>query len=462
MRLEYKSILDVFFSNFTVLLFGIIQAFILPNIMGPEEYGYWALYILYFSYAGILIFGFNDGFYLKYGGVNYNNLDKNLFSAYNKLLLIYLSFAYFVWILVLDTLNLPIKLYYFYIFVGLEIALTNYKGYFILLNQATSRFSIYSVGNILQKLMVTSMALYMLISDKANVFFVISASIIGSIISILYYIRYSIDIFYSKTTFDYRLIYNVIDNIKSGSLLTIYGISGMLMAGFSRFFVEYKFGIIELGYYSFVFSISVLFTQMIYACSLVFFPTFRRLNVTTAKEILAKIDYGIIVLSGIILLSYYPIRFCLEIFFPKYIQAMGYLLFLFPIIICQSRMSIVYGTIYKVFRLERLMVINVFLSLLFSVSITVFLYYMINIKEVIAFGTYLGYLFWVLCSEYFYAAKENLKFKILSLDVVLSAFYLLVNFTFGFTIISFSTMFLIVLIGMYLNKNKIIEIYTNI
>lgn len=459
MRAEFKSIVNVFFSNSLVLFFGIIQSFILPQILGPDEYGYWALFLLYSGYAGLLIFGFNDGFYLKYGGISYEKLNKSIFSAYNIILLSYLVLMFSIWILVLKNINLSFRYIYLYVCIGIEVALLNYKGYFILLNQATARFSIYSLGNIIQKLIITCVAAYIFFYDYKNVFYVIAASILGNLLSIIFYLYCSFDIICSKPIFNKILVKNVEDNIKAGSILTFYSVSGMLMNGFGRFFIQFNLGTLELGYYSFIFSISVLFTQIVYACSLVFFPMFRRLEVAATKTILRRIDEGLIIFSGIILLFYYPIGCFLNMFFPKYSEAMCYLAFLFPIIICQSRMSLVYGTLYKVFRFEKLMFFNVLISLIFSVLITILLYHITNAKEMIAFGTYLGYLFWVILSKYIYSRKENKKSFLLTEDIVLSGIYLIINFQFGFTLLSFFFMSIVVLASLALNINKIKSIF---
>ena len=54
---------------------------VVPKLIGIEEYGYWQLYLFYSSYIGFLHFGWNDGIYLKYGGKEYNDLDKRLFFS---------------------------------------------------------------------------------------------------------------------------------------------------------------------------------------------------------------------------------------------------------------------------------------------------------------------------------------------------------------------------------------------
>ena len=68
------------FSNFVSLIASALVILIIPKLIGVEEYGYWQLYLFYSSYVGFLHFGWNDGIYLRFGGEDYNNLDKNLFN----------------------------------------------------------------------------------------------------------------------------------------------------------------------------------------------------------------------------------------------------------------------------------------------------------------------------------------------------------------------------------------------
>ena len=70
----------VVLSNLLTVIVSSLVVLILPKIMGVEEYGYWQLYIFYLSYAGFVHLGWVDGIYLRYGGLEYDELDKEKFS----------------------------------------------------------------------------------------------------------------------------------------------------------------------------------------------------------------------------------------------------------------------------------------------------------------------------------------------------------------------------------------------
>ncbi len=66
-------------SNMISVVISALVTLVVPKLIGIEEYGYWQLYLFYSSYIGFLHFGWNDGIYLKYGGKEYNDLDKGYF-----------------------------------------------------------------------------------------------------------------------------------------------------------------------------------------------------------------------------------------------------------------------------------------------------------------------------------------------------------------------------------------------
>ena len=80
--LDMKSLFKVIGSNFIVLFIGIFATFVLPKMIDPLQYGYYSLFTLYVSYAGITLLGYVDGIYLKYGGKKYDELSKKEFAGY--------------------------------------------------------------------------------------------------------------------------------------------------------------------------------------------------------------------------------------------------------------------------------------------------------------------------------------------------------------------------------------------
>ena len=58
------------FSNIVVLIGGIVTGFLVPLVLGVNEYGYFKIYTLYLTYTSLLHFGFVDGLLLINAGKN--------------------------------------------------------------------------------------------------------------------------------------------------------------------------------------------------------------------------------------------------------------------------------------------------------------------------------------------------------------------------------------------------------
>ena len=65
-----KNISYTFSANIIILLISGVLTLVVPKLLGPEEYGYWQLYVFYMSYVGLFHLGWCDGVYLRYGGRN--------------------------------------------------------------------------------------------------------------------------------------------------------------------------------------------------------------------------------------------------------------------------------------------------------------------------------------------------------------------------------------------------------
>ena len=91
---KFKTILAnfsyVIASNLLTVLVSSLVVLLLPKIMGAKEYGYWQLYIFYLSYVGFIHLGWVDGIYLRYGGLEYQRLDKAKFFSQFLMLTAYL------------------------------------------------------------------------------------------------------------------------------------------------------------------------------------------------------------------------------------------------------------------------------------------------------------------------------------------------------------------------------------
>ena len=62
------GIVLVFIANFINLAISLVNGFVLPKYLPVDSYAGIKTYQLYATYVGVLVLGYADGIYLKYGG----------------------------------------------------------------------------------------------------------------------------------------------------------------------------------------------------------------------------------------------------------------------------------------------------------------------------------------------------------------------------------------------------------
>nr|WP_318753425.1 hypothetical protein [Globicatella sp. PHS-GS-PNBC-21-1553] len=142
MKMNFKELLTnfsfVIISNLTNLLISSLAILIIPKVIGVREYGYWQLYAFYISYAGFFHLGWPDGIYLRYGGVEYENLDKDYFFKQIILYNIYLFIVTGFVLLFVNLNNFDTDKSFIYYMASCNIILLNIRVFFVLLLQATN------------------------------------------------------------------------------------------------------------------------------------------------------------------------------------------------------------------------------------------------------------------------------------------------------------------------------------
>lgn len=81
-----KNIVKVSLSNLCIVISGVFVGFLIPKVLGVEEYGYYKIFTLYATYIGIFSFGISEGVYLKYSGIEYSRLNKQKIRCFTKLI----------------------------------------------------------------------------------------------------------------------------------------------------------------------------------------------------------------------------------------------------------------------------------------------------------------------------------------------------------------------------------------
>lgn len=370
----FKNFSYTISSNFISLVISTLVVVIVPKLIGIEDYGYWQLYLFYASYVGFLHFGWSDGIYLRYGGEDYDSLDKKIFSSQFYLMVFFqlfiaLAITIFSFIIISDGNKLFIL-----VMVAINIIIVNVLSILLLTLQATNRIKDYANINIISRVSYITLIIMFLLFGIREYKMMIIADLIGKLLSLIYAVYACSEIAFHKFhSFD-NSMRETVENIRVGIKLMFANIASMLIIGVVRFGIEYSWDIKTFGKISLTLSISNILMLFINAIAIVIFPVLRKLNKKSLPELYSIIRDILMVILFIILLFYFPINVIFLNWLPKYADSLVYMALLFPIGVYEGKMGLLINTYLKTLRKEkyimRVNIIILFLSMITTLFTT--------------------------------------------------------------------------------------------
>lgn len=414
-------------SNLISLIISSLVIFVVPKIIGVEEYGFWQVYLFYSFYVGFLHFGWNDGIYLRYGGEQYRNLNKKLFFS-QFWMLFFSQIAISIFIILLSRLLYSSATNELFIFkmIAINLVIVNMRLMLLYILQATNRMKEYSISTILDRLMY-ALFITLLISFGINQYKpMIVADLLGKFISLLYLIYICRDIVLRKISDFYFSFKDTIENISAGINLMFANIASSLIIGIVKFGIQIVWSVAIFGKVSLTLSVSNLLMTFINALSLAIFPILRRTDRDKLSGMYSVIRTLLMIILLGLLVIYYPLKEILSLWLPQYADSLEYMALIFPMVIYESKVALLTNTYLNTLRKEknvlRVNISTVFVSL---ISTLVFTFYlknlfltMLSIVFILAFRSILSEL--VLSK----IININIK-KDITLEVILSIIFIL-------------------------------------
>lgn len=357
-------------SNLIALVISTLVVLIIPKLIGIEEYGYWQLYIFYSSYVGFLHFGWNDGVYLRYGGEQYEDLDKKMF------------FSQFIQLLISQILvGMLIMLFSVFIIRDLErgfilkmvvitMILVNTRLMLFYVLQATNRIKEFAKVNLLDRLIYIVLIILFILSGVRDYKLMIYADLIGKLLSFIFTMFLCRDIVFNNLSNFYLTTSETFKNINSGAKLMFANIASMLIIGIVRFGIEQTWDVATFGKVSLTLSISNMMMIFINAVGIIMFPILRR----TSRDKLADIysimrDLLMVLLLGSLII-YFPLKTVIAGWLPQYAESLMYMAIAFPIFIYEGKMALLISTYLKTLRKEDMMLKINIVSMVLSLILT--------------------------------------------------------------------------------------------
>ena len=430
-RIAIRNIIIVAISNIISLAAGVLTGFLLPKIMDKVDYSSYKTFTLYTSYIGVLHFGICDGIYLKYAGSTYDELEKSKFGAFTRFFFIVETFLSVVVILAgLIFLHGVVK--FTVIFVGINILAYNATTYYELISQATQRFKLVSLRNVIRAsiliLVIGILAIMYYFNDFRPSYYLYTSIFISlNIVLMLWYI-----ITYRKITFGH------FDKIKThkteikglykvGFVLLICNFITQVLFIVDQQFVNILFSEQDFADYAFAYSLVQLILVAINAVSVVIYPTLNKTSDENIKSNYSVLNTYLLVFMSFAVIVYYPLHWFVNFFLQNYTASLPIFRIILPGIIISSSITAIKANIYKKLKHIGLFLIIALSMLAFSILINIVAYIMFKSMLAISIATVITNAIWYIVTELILIIKYKVKWvkNLVFLIILITAYYLL-------------------------------------
>ena len=366
-NLSYSTLANFFSAVISVLL-----VLLIPKIMGVREYGLWQLSVFYNSYVGYLHFGWIDGMYLRYGGYDYESLDKPMFQ---KQFYLFCFFESCICIIIFVLSLLFLKDYdkrFIFILLALTCIIQLPGTFLRFVMQATNRIRDYARNLLLERIVYGGTILGLLLFGICEYKPLIVMCCVALAASTIHAMLICKDIVYIKSKCTFQIVLSeAMSNIKCGVSLLLANFASMFILGFIRLCIEYQWSIETFAKLSLSLNVCTFIMVFVNSVGVVVFPIIKKLSYERMKELYLHLNALITTILLIILIAFFPCKWLLNRWLPQYTQSILFLGILFPMCLYESKMALLYNTFLKAMRKERVLLILNAATLVFSIILSV-------------------------------------------------------------------------------------------
>lgn len=436
-----KNIFNVTLSNLIKLFAGVLVGFLLPKIISIDDYGYYKTFALYATYVGLFHFGFLDGIYLKFGGYDYNQLDKNKFRFYSRYLII-LEFIISLLGCLVSITFLSGNLKIIFIFVSVFLFTYNVTGYYQYISQITGRFNELSIINIIQSVLTALSIILLWILNYLKVIsinYVLYLYVYVGIQMVLctWYIFTYKKITFGQTNNCDNKFREIVDLSLSGFPLLVSNLCLLLILSIDRQFVNIIFNNQVYAKYAFAYNLMSLISTVSSAIAIVIYPSMKRMNIDLLKKAISKFVIFTSVFVFMCLLVYYPLCLFIDWFLPKYSESLIIFRIILPGICISSLITIVYQNYFKILYKNFIFFVISIIILALSFAANLISYLIFKTTISISIVSIIVMILWYIII--LITLKKQFDFKILKdmlyLIIMIISFYMLTfinNYYIGF------------------------------
>lgn len=429
--LTIKDIFKISISNVAILLSGVLVGFLLPKIIGVTDYGYYKTYTLYATYVGMFHFGISDGIYLKYGGKDYEALERDKFRYYSKAFIL-IEAVIAVALAIFSMLVLRNEYRFIFLFLSIYLLFHNITGYYQSISQATSRFNELSSRNIIQSVLISIavIGLWILHRHTGTELTYRTYTILYSFIVValaLWYMSTYRDITFGKSVVDASIRKDISYFIRIGFPLMLANLCSSLILTLDRQFVNILYDTDTYAIYAFAYNMLSLVTTATSAIATVLYPNLRRTNESILKKQYSSLVGIILCVVFACLIIYFPMNLFVNWYLPKYADSLEIFRVIFPGLAISSAITIVMHNYYKTLGINFKFFIKTIITLAVSAAANVVAYYAVGTTVSISWASIITMIFWYFLVEIYFVKTYRIKWvrNFSYMIIMMVAFYVI-------------------------------------
>ena len=462
---KIKAIINVAFSNVFIYGANIVIHLLLPLELSRESYAFWQVHTLYVGYCYLVLLGLNDGIHMLYSNYDYTKSNFPLFRSFRKLGLI----MSFVGAILIFLFGFTLDGVYRYItwVIALETPAASLNSIYSYINQGTLRFKKFAKSNVFEGMSLVILIIFLIVFKYDNTLYFILAAAASKYIRLIYNVITAKEISFGKSIKlreikkDLVKIYLVGLNLAIG--VTLYNSFLFL----TKVFLKEHFGLLSFGAFSFALNTLAIANVAISAIAQVFFPIMKRTSVEKYSEVVNYLSELVSYFGLVLLVFYFIACYLIQLIYPQYNVILSYLVYIFPIFIFQTKINLEIMNTFKVFTLNKMIIISGLFGVLLNGSlsiISIFIFDSIILTAIIALITYLViYYSMKLYVKFFVDRSINVGLK----DIIYISIFILISlstysiygdYSFKALLVGFTLYSLFIFATLVYNRKKIVNL----
>lgn len=458
-----RYVILITFTNLIRFLANAAATLIVPLLLDKENYGFYKTFTLYLTYFGIFNLGLIDGIYLKFGGVDYQDLDKTKFRTYTRFLF-YLELLASIVIFLVSFLLIKGDTKYVFMFLGINMLSVQFTTYFQRISQITTRFAKQAVFDLLYSVCIL-IIVGILYLTKSTSYKVYLSLVIGmNYLILIWYVANYMDIIKGSHEKISNTKSDILKIIKLGMPLMIANLAGELILNMDRQVVNIFFTKEEYAIYAYAYNILSVVNIFISAISLVIYPYLRKMNLENLKKNYSDANSLILIIVYSCLASYFFLVKIIELVLSSYIDSIPILRIIFPIIVFTSSITVIKHNYYKALDKNHIYFYKSLMMLVLSLLANLIAYFVYKTVIAISIASIITMMIWYIDTEIYFIKNykvhyiKNLIYLIGMLLGYYLTVYLISNIYIGFLVY----FLLVIFVSMICYRPLIINVLKNV